>query len=225
VSIVNTTAEPQKLSSGTCLGSLQPVGVLQPVQEQASALADRADVLAADDVKPALMEKLPCDLTDSQRQQVHELLSRYDDVFSWGAYDMGRSSLVEHTIDTGSQRPIKQGLRRHPIAHLDTNDEQVEELIQNDFVEPAASPWSSNAVLVRKKDGSHRLCVDYRMINEVTYKNTYPLPHIDTCLGSMNSAVFFSTLDLRSGYHAIPIKEQDRDKTAFITRRGCFRYK
>ena len=63
------------------------------------------------------------------------------------------------------------------------------------------------------------------MINEVTYKDTYPLPHIDTCLGSMNGAVFFSTLNLRSGYHAIPIKDQDRDKTAFITRRGCFRYK
>jgi len=64
---------------------------------------------------------------------------------------------------------------------LDTIDEQVEELIQNDFVEPAASPWSSNVVLVRKKDGSHRLCVDYRMINEVMYKDTYPLPHIDIC--------------------------------------------
>ena len=100
--IVNTTAEPQKLSSGTCLGSLQPINVLQPVQEQASALSDRADVLAADDVKSALTEKLPSDLTDSQRQQVHELLSRYNDVFSRGAYDMGRTSLVEHTIDTVS---------------------------------------------------------------------------------------------------------------------------
>jgi len=132
---------------------------------------------------------------------------------------MGRTSLVEHTIETGNQRPIRQALRRQPIAHLDIIDKQV------DFVEPAASPWSSNVILVRKKDGSHRLCVDYRAVNAVTYKDTYPLPHIDTCLGSMNGAAMFSTLDLKSGYHAIPVKEADRDKTAFITRRGCFRYK
>ena len=59
----------------------------------------------------------------------------------------------------------------------------------------------------------------------MTYKDTYPLSHIDTCLGSMDGAMLFSTLDLRSGYHNIPIRESDRDKTAFITRRGCFRYK
>ena len=70
-----------------------------------------------------------------------------------------------------------------------------------------------------------RLCVDYRALNAATYKDSYPLPHIDPCLGSMDGTVWFSTLDLRSGYHNIPIKEADRDKTAFITRRGCFRYK
>ena len=80
-------------------------------------------------------------------------------------------------------------------------------------------------MLVRTKDGSHRLCIDYRALNSVTYKDTYPLPHIDTCLGSMDGAVWFSTLDLSSGYHNIPIKETDKDKTEFVTRRGCFRYK
>ena len=131
---------------------------------------------------------------------------------------MGRTTLVEHTIDTGDHRPIRQVLRRHPRAHLDEIDRQIDELRQNDFIEPAAGPWSSNVVLVKKKDGSYRLCVDYRQLKAITYKDSYPLPHIDTCLGSMNGAVWFSTLDLRSGYH-------DRDKTAFITRRGCLRYK
>jgi len=129
------------------------------------------------------------------------------------------------SIDTGNNRPIRQALRRHPRAHLDIIDQQVNELLENGFIEPAASPWASNVVLVRKKDGSHRLCIDYRAVNSVTYKDTYPLPHIDTCLGSMDGAVWFSTLDLRSGYHAIPIREADRDKTAFVTRRGSFRYK
>jgi hypothetical protein len=138
---------------------------------------------------------------------------------------MGRTSLVEHSIDTADHRPIRHGLRRHPMAHLTMIDEQVNEMLRNDLVEPAASPWASNVVLVRKKDGSMRLCVDYRALNGATYKDSYPLSHIDTCLGSMDGTVWFSTLDLRSGYHNIPIKEADRDKTAFITRRGCFRYK
>ena len=223
VRMVNTTAKPQTIPSGTCLGNLQPVDVLdEPASAQAPASADETP---ATDVMSALLEKLPDDMTSEQRQQVQELLCRYDDVFSHGTFDMGRTSLVEHTIDTGSQRPIRQGLRRHPTAYLEIIDKQVDELIQNDFVEPAASAWASNVVLVRKKDGSHRLCVDYRAVNAATYKDTYPLPHIDTCLGSMDGAVWFTTLDLRSGYHAIPIKESDRDKTAFITRRGCFRYK
>jgi len=66
---------------------------------------------------------------------------------------MGRNTLVEHTIDTGGQRPIRQGLRRHPMAHLDVIHRRVDDLIQYDFVKPAASPWASNVVLVRKMDG------------------------------------------------------------------------
>ena len=134
---------------------------------------------------------------------------------------MGRTTLVEHSIDTGNHRPFRQGLRRHPMAHLEVIDKQVDELVRHDLVEPAASPWASNVVLVRKKDSSHRLCVDYRVLNSVTYQDTYPLPHIDTCLGLVDGAVWFSTLDLRSLYHNIHIKESDRDKAAFITRRGA----
>ena len=97
------------------------------------------------------------------------------------------------------------------MAHfLEVIDKQVDELVRHDLVEPAASPWASNVVLVRKEDGSHRLFVDHCALNSVTYQDTYPLPHIDTCLGSMDGAVWFSTLDLRSGYHNIPIKESDR---------------
>jgi len=86
--------------------------------------------------------------------------------------------MVEHVIETGDHRPIRQRLRRHPIAHLDAIDQQVDDLLRKDFIEPAASPWASNVVLVRKKDGSHRLCVDYRSLNLVTYRDTYPLPQM-----------------------------------------------
>ena len=214
VKVVNTTTEPTVLRSGTWLGNLCPATVMEGAKEDMKDVPKRT--------QETLMSQLPEDLTASQRSKVAEHLDRFNDIFSKDKFDMGRTSLVEHSIDTGDQRPIRQGLRRHPKAHL---DQQVQELIKNDFVEPSASPSASNVVLVRKKDGSHRLCVDYRAVNSVTYKDAYPLPHIDTCLGSMDGAVWFSALDLRLGYHNIPIKEADRDKTAFITRRGCFRYK
>ena len=94
---------------------------------------------------------MPKDLTSEQKQQVIDLLRDYQDVFSKGTFDMGRTTLVEHSIDTGQYRPIRQALRRHPRAHLDEIDRQVDELQQNDFIEPAASPWASNVVLVKKE--------------------------------------------------------------------------
>jgi len=238
VRMVNTTPKPQKLRSGFGLGNMSPVEVVvaenlsgAPLDSDANATpvartnATTGDAPLPVKVTQSLLDKLPDDLTEQQRNKVNDLLNEFDLIFSKGPYDMGRTKLVEHTIDTGNHRPIRQGLRRHPLAHLEVIDRQVDEMVRNDIVEPAASPWASNVVLVRKKDGSYRLCVDYRALNSVTHYDTYPLPHIDTCLGSMDGAVWFSTLDLRSGYHNIPIRESDRDKTAFITRRGCFRYK
>ena len=92
------------------------------------------------------------------------------------------------------------------------------------IIEPAASPWASNVVLVKKKDGSPRFCVDYRRLNSITYKDSYLLPLIDNCLNALSGSSWYSTLDLRSGYYNIPIAESNRDKSAFITRQGCFRF-
>ena len=144
-----------------------------------------------DEIIEPVLESLPTDITNGPRQRVIDLLRSHDNLFSRSTFDMGRTTLVEHPIDTGQNRPIRQPRRRHPRTHLDEIDRQVDELQQAGFGEPAASPRASDVVLVRKKDRSHRLCVDYRRLNSVTYKDSYPLPHIDTCLGSMNGAVWF----------------------------------
>jgi hypothetical protein len=107
---------------------------------------------------------------------------------------------------------------------MDVIDAHVDEMLRHGVIEPAASPWASNVVLVAKKDGSLRFCVDYRAVNSVTYKDAYPLPLIDNCINAMSGSSWFSTLDLRAGYHNIPVARADRDKTAFVTRRGCWRY-
>jgi len=101
-------------------------------------------------VQPVL-QNLPTDVTSDQKNRAVDFLHEFDDMFSRGTFDMGRTTLVEHTIDTGSQRPIRQPLRRHPRTHLDEIDRQVDDLLMNGFIEPAASPWASNVMLVRKK--------------------------------------------------------------------------
>jgi len=103
-------------------------------------------------------------------------------------------------------------------------DRQVEEITRNGIIEPASSPWASNVVLVRKKDGTLRFCVDCRQLNAIKVKDSYPLPLIDNCLNALAGVTWFSTVDLRAGYHNFPIADQDHDKTTFVTRRGCFRY-
>jgi predicted aspartyl protease len=172
-----------------------------------------------------LTSTLPTDLTAEQRRVMEDLIHRNADVFSKDEFDIGRSSLVQHRIDTGDNRPFRQPLRRQAIAHLDIIDAHVDQMLRQDIIEPAASPWASNVVLVRKKDGSLRFCIDYRRLNDLTYKDSYPLPRTDSCLDSLSGATYFSTLDLRSGYWQTAMDARDADKTAFVTRRGSFRFK
>jgi len=236
VCVMNTTPEPITVHAGTRLGYLQPVDVLadsnSPLPETTAMPANSTNASPAntpakstdDSVIPKLMDGLPDELNADQRRAARQLFERYEDVFSKNEFDIGRTPLVECHIDTGNSRPIRQPLRRQPHKHMEAIDERVNEMLRHGVIEPAASPWASNVVLVSKKDGSLRFCVDYRAVNAVTYKDAYPLPLIDNCVNAMSRSSWFSTLDLRAGYHNIPVAEADRDKTAFVTRRGCWRY-
>jgi len=92
-------------------------------------------------------------------------------------------------------------------------------------IEPASSPWTSNVVLVKKKDGSLRCFIDYHQVNSLTRKDTYPSPRIDACLDAMSGAQWFSTFDLRSSYHQVKVDSKNLDKTAFICARGMYRFR
>jgi transposase InsO family protein len=171
-----------------------------------------------------LLESLPSTLTAEQRRRASKFLCGHANVFSTSNTDLGRNSMLPHRIDTGESAPIRQPLRRQPYAHLDEIEKNVQEMLKAKVIEPATSPWAANVLLVKKSDGSSRFCLDYRFLNKVTRRDCYPLPRIDTCLESLGGSVFFSTLDLRSGYWQTEIAEEDRDKTAFITRSGQYRF-
>jgi len=101
---------------------------------------------------------------------------------------------------------------------------QLEEFLEKQFIRPSVSPWGAPVLLVKKKDGSMRLCVDYRPLNKVTIKNRYPLPRIDDLMDQLVGAEVFSKIDLRSGYHHIKVKAEDISKIAFRTRYGHYEY-
>ena len=172
-----------------------------------------------------MLDKMDVELSKEQEERVKQLLHENREVFSTSEFDLGRTNLVQHRIDTGVNRPFKQQLRRHPMAYLPVIDEHVDKMLANDICEPSSSPWASNVVLVKKSDGTLRFCIDYRQLNNLTVKDSYPLPRIDTCFDALGGARYFSTLDLRQGYWQVENDPETADKTTFITRKGAFKFK
>ena len=109
-------------------------------------------------------------------------------------------------------------------AELAELRKQLQELLDKGFIRPSVSPWGAPVLFVKKKDGSLRLCIDYRKLNQVTVKNRYPLPRIDDLFDQLQGASVFSKIDLRSGYHQLRIKEEDTSKSAFRTRYGHYEF-
>ena len=111
------------------------------------------------------------------------------------------------------------------MAYLPIIDEHVDKMVASGICEPSTSPWAANVVLVKKSDNSLRFCIDYRQLNSVTVKDSYPLPRIDSCMDALGGSKYFSTLDLRQGYWQVENDPESADKTSFVTRRGSFRFK
>lgn len=132
---------------------------------------------------------------------------------------------VDHRIELipGSTPPSRPTYRLS-IAELSELKTQLKELIEAGFIRPSKSPFGAPVLFVKKKDGSMRLCIDYRALNNLTIKNSYPLPRIDELFDCLQGSRYFSKIDLRSGYHQIRIAEGDAPKTAFRTRYGHFEF-
>ena len=163
-------------------------------------------------------------LDDEAKIKFRNLIFRFRDIFPKSKSELGRTSLVQHTIDTGDHPPIKQKpYRANPETRKEI-DRRVEEMLQNNFIEESTSPWSSPVVMIPKKDGTMRFCVDYRKLNAIIWKDSFPLPLITQTLDSLYEAKLFSTLDMRSGYWQIELHLSAREKTAFVTHNGWYQY-
>ena len=164
------------------------------------------------------------DCTEDEKAQIAKMLSDYQDTFSKDEFDLGLTNLIEHSIDVGNSKPIKQPPRRVPVAFAAEEEKVIQQLQKQGVIRKSTSPWASPICLVRKKSGKVRPCVDYRKLNEITKKDAFPLPRISDCLDAAADAKYYSTFDLTSGFHQISIQEQDIEKTAFCTKYGLFEY-
>ena len=165
------------------------------------------------------------DISETQQERFLSMIDQFSNIFAVDNSDLGKTSLSEHTIHTGTSQPIKQPSRRTPPHQREITDRQLDDLLKHGRIEPSQSPWSSPVVLDRKHDGTFCACVDYRRLNQCTVKDAQPLPRSDDVLEAVGGARWFSCLYLASGYWQMPVAAKDRPKTAFSTHRGQFQWK
>ena len=139
---------------------------------------------------------------------------------------LGEIATTEHRIDlVPGSRPVSSVPYRAGPKEQKEEQDEVDRMLRAAVIEPAQSEWASPVVLVPKPDGSLRFCIDYRRVNAITVRDTYPLPRMDDCIDSLGDASVFTTLDCNSGYWQIPVAPQDRNKTTFICHAGTYLYR
>ena len=201
----------------TPLREVDLVGAVQPVE-------DRVPRNRVEEIIKAVCKDTQC-LGPDLRTQFEQVISDNMSVFAEHDMDVGSTTRICHEIDTGDARPIRQHPRRIPYGEArEEASKQVKALLRGNLVRPSNSPWAQPIVMVRKKDGSWRMCVDYRRVNAITRKDSFPLPRIDEALDALSGSRYYCTIDLVKGYHQIPVRPKDVEKTAFVTHDGLFEY-
>ncbi len=169
-----------------------------------------------------LYEKSTTGKSEVERQAVAGLLIKYGDTFSKSEWDLGLTDLAEHPINTGNAAPIKQMPRRVPLAYAQEEKKAIEDLLKKGVIQKSTSPWASPIVLVKKKSGAIRPCVDYRRVNALVKPDGFPLPRVQDCLDAVADSCLFSSFDLTSGYFQIPLCKEDIPKSAFCCKFGHY---
>ena len=216
VRICNISARFITIKPKSQLCDLHEVKVIENVSPFSTSFSQKADTdkstPASEEVK---LELTPDNLTPQQHEKAFNMLNSWKHIFSKGPTDLGCTNLVEHEINLNDPTPFKDPYRRIPPAMFEEVRQHLKEMLDAGAIRESQSPYSSNVVLVRKKDNSLRFCIDFRKLNSRTIPDAYSLPRIEETIDSLSGSKYFSKLDLRSGYWQVEIKEADKFKTAF----------
>lgn len=163
-------------------------------------------------------------LSNCQNANLLKLLNNFSHLFAKDTKDLGCTDLIKMHIQTTTSQPVfckpyRLSFKENEIVH-----EKINDLLDAGIIRESMSDYASPVVLVKKKGGDYRLCVDYRALNARTVKDRYPLPHIEDQVGRLAGKTFFTTLDLAQSYHQVPIDEESIKKTAFVTTFGQYEF-
>ena len=222
VRVANPTSSSITLYPGMPLGEFHPL-LGRPGEQYCAATSPPAPPPSLSP-SPSSYDLSSTSLTSSEHAQASALLHEYADIFSQSDDDYGRTDLVQHDIPTDNAPPIRQRAYRASPTIRQEIKQQCDRLLEAGVIEPSSSPWSSPVVMVKKKSGSYRFCVDYRKLNKVTRPDSHPLPRIDDTLDALAGNVYFSTMDLSSGYWQVGMDPVDKAKTAFTTGSDLFQF-
>ena len=221
VMLVNTTCKTLSLKQGT------PIAVIRSLNSVNITTIDKQGIKS-----PITSENIPADdktfdcvdVPLEHKSQVIKLLQKNRDLFAETDAGLSHTDTVTMKINTGNHPPIKLKPYRTQLNNRKIIDKAVDEMLDAKIISRSRSEWSFPVVIVDKKDGSKRFCVDFRQLNKITISNSYPLPIIDDILALLGKARYFTSIDLKSGYWQVLMHPEDKCKTAFTCHRGLFEF-
>ena len=231
IELNNWGTAPQTLAKGQEIGLIEPVTLVEnedPIwtdDEEEEASVRICHVEGLEERKEELKKRLQITTFcfEEERKQLESLLLEHNGVFTQDR-ELGDTDLVTHSIETGNAKPVQTLPRRLPYALRKELELELSTLLDTGCIEACVSPYSSALVLVRKKGGGLRVCVDYRGVNKDTIPDKYPIPHIDKLIDMVgrNKPRVFTSLDLMRGYHQVKIAESSKHKIAFVCHLGQY---
>ncbi|KAG1931367.1 hypothetical protein F2P79_021615 [Pimephales promelas] len=234
VQVLNLSNEDVWLHPRTRIGVLSKVKVVdnnpghevtfQRISVNAEEISMGAKSPSRQEQWSKVISQLDIGGTLEQQAELKALLTEFADVFAIGDEELGFTDRVQHEINLVDDVPINLPYRRVPPNQYKEVKEHIAQLLRKGVIQESSSAYASPVVLVRKTDGSIRLCVDYRKLNLKTKRDAFPLPRVDESFDVLRGAQFFSSIDLASGYHQVAVAEKDRPKTAFTTPFGLYEH-
>lgn len=190
-----------------------------PLTTCADSIKDRLRSVGLADV-----DIVSCEVSQTCRGRMADLVLQFEDVFSRHHLDCGMAKGFEHRIHLSDSRPFRLPYRRVPPAQYQKLRQVLSEMEEREIIRKSTSEYASPLVLVWKRNGDLRICTDFRWLNKRTLKDAHPLPHQADCLAALGGNCLFSTMDLTSGFYNMPLHEEDRKYSAFTTPMGLFEY-
>lgn len=211
----NESQKPTSIQVGTVLAEMHEVDIVTDPK----ALEPETSTL-----DPKLFDFGDSPVPKEWKERLQQKLAQRRNVFSLGEWDVGLAKNVEHHIRLSDFTPFRERSRRLAPADIEDVRQHLQQLLAAGIIKESRSPFASPIVVVRKKNGSVRICIDYRTLNSRTIPDQYTIPRIDDALDCLTGSKWFSVLDLRSGYYQISMSEQDKEKTAFICPLGFYQF-